>query len=267
MRRNFISVLIFCLLAVNDICAQASDTLRIAHLADPQLGFGSGGFDDDLAAFRIEIEHINALQPDLVAIAGDMVNRMDSVSVARFKEAAAGITVPVVYTPGNHDIAEPPTHKGLETYRAAFGTDFSVVSVKGRTLISFNSLLMRGGPADESEAHIAKLRRALLDARAVGSPVILLCHVPPFAASVDEADEYYNLPLAHRRAIFDMAADGGAFIWLCGHTHKTHRNDYAGIAVLNPENTSCNFDRRPKGFRLLTIAPDNTFSWDFVPKE
>ena len=82
-------------------------TLRIAHLADPQLGFGPGGFDDDLAAFTTEIKNVNSLRPDLVVIAGDMVNRMDSTSVARFKEAAATIEAPVVYTPGNHDISEP----------------------------------------------------------------------------------------------------------------------------------------------------------------
>ena len=64
---------------------QTSDyTLRIAHLADPQLGFGPGGFDDDLAAFTTEIKNVNSLRPDLVVIAGDMVNRMDSTSVARF---------------------------------------------------------------------------------------------------------------------------------------------------------------------------------------
>ena len=30
--------------------AAPSDTLRIAHLCDPQLGFGKGGFNDDLDA-------------------------------------------------------------------------------------------------------------------------------------------------------------------------------------------------------------------------
>ena len=161
---------------------QTSDyiTLRIAHLADPQLGFGPGGFDDDLAAFTTEIKNVNSLRPDLVVIAGDMVNRMDSTSVARFKEAAATIEAPVVYTPGNHDISEPCSPRGLKKYRDAFGPDFSVHRLAGgRTLISFNSLLLRGGPADERKNVAATLRRALNEAHGEGSAVILLCHVPP----------------------------------------------------------------------------------------
>lgn len=244
------------------------EALRIAHLADPQLGFGPGGFDDDLEAFKTEIRNVNSLRPDLVVIAGDMVNKMDSSSVARFMEAASAIEAPVVYTPGNHDISEPCTPRGLKKYREAFGPDFSVHSLAGgRTLISFNSLLLRGGPDDEMDNAATTLREALSKAHCEGSPVILLCHVPPFAKDVDEDDAYYNLPKAIRRPLLECAADAGTFLWLCGHTHKTHRNDYEGIAILNPENTSCNFDRRPRGFRMLTIADDNSFSWEFVPNE
>ena len=244
------------------------EPLRIAHLADPQLGFGPGGFDDDLEAFKTEIRNVNSLRPDLVVIAGDMVNKMDSSSVARFKEAASAIEAPVVYTPGNHDISEPCTPRGLKKYREAFGPDFSVHSLAGgRTLISFNSLLLRGGPDDEMDKAATTLREALSKAHCEGSAVILLCHVPPFAKDVDEDDAYYNLPKAIRRPLLECAANAGTFLWLCGHTHKTHRNDYEGIAILNPENTSCNFDRRPRGFRMLTISDDNSFSWEFVPNE
>ncbi len=257
------------LLAMTMCIGSAAAQLRIAHLADPQLGFGPGGFEDDLAAFRAEIVNVNAAKPDLVAIAGDMVNRLDSASVAAFHRAAEAIEAPVVLTPGNHDIAEPPTPAGLDAYRKAFGPDFTAFDIEGTdfTFIAFNSLLMRGGPADEVDAHLAKLRRALVDARARHRRVVLMCHVPPFAADIDEKDEYFNLPRAHRLPLMQMMADAGVVAWLCGHTHRTHRNDYLGIPILNPENTSCNFDKRPRGFRLLTIAPDNTISWDFVPNE
>ena len=269
MRHFYLLALLFCLTITPTMHSQSTGgTLRIAHLTDPQLGFGPGGFDDDLAAFKTEINNVNALRPDLVVIAGDMVNRMDSTSVARFKEAASAIEAPVVYTPGNHDISEPCTPKGLAKYRDAFGPDFSVLKLAGgRTLIAFNSLLMRGGPADETERAASQLRAALNEAHGEGSAVILLGHVPPFARSIDEDDAYHNLPKAIRKPLLECAADAGTILWLCGHTHKTHRNDYEGIAILNPENTSCNFDKRPRGFRMLTIAPDNTFTWEFVGNE
>ncbi len=242
-----------------------SDTIVIAHLCDPQIGFGPKGIDDDLDALRTEIANVNAAKVDLVAIAGDMVNRMDSTSIARFLEAAEAFEAPVVMTPGNHDIAEPCTAAGLAKYRAAFGPDFTERDLGSHVLVAFNSLLYRGGPADEVAEQKALVADALTRAKAAGKPVILLCHVPPFEAEIDEADEYFNLPTAIRRDLIQQFYDGGVRIWLAGHTHKTHRNNYGGITILNGENTSKNFDGRPRGFRLLKIAPDSSFTWEFVP--
>lgn len=255
------------LMAITLSSAAMNDTLLIAHLCDPQIGFGPKGIDDDLAALRAEIENVNALDVDLVVIAGDMVNRMDSTSIALFHDAAARIEAPLVLTPGNHDIAEPCTPAGLEKYRKNFGPDFSVNKIKGRTLISFNSLLLRGGPEEEVRDMNARLDSALIAAKAEGSPVILLCHVPLFEKDIDENDEYFNLPTSIRRPLLEKFRNYGATIWLAGHTHKTHRNEYGGVTILNGENTSCNFDGRPRGFRLLSISPDGSFSWDFIPNE
>lgn len=244
--------------------AAVCDTLRIAHVCDPQLGFGKDGFDDDLEAFRREIAIINSMNPDMVLIAGDMVNRMDSASITRFKEAAAGIVPPVLYTPGNHDLPEPVTEENLARYRAAFGSDFSTADCKGRRIISINSMLMRGGPEAEVEAHSRKFAAALQDAAKDGVPVIILSHVPPFEKDIDEKDEYYNLPKTMRPVLLGEVAAAGCKLWLAGHTHKLGHNEYSGVHILNAENTSSNFDGRPRGFRMLTVAPDDAFTWEFV---
>lgn len=245
--------------------AAPTDTLRVAHLCDPQLGFyGADKFEYDLDGFRREIAIINDMKPDLVVIAGDMVNKMDSFDIASFKEAAATLQVPVVYTPGNHDLPETVSAKGLKRYRDAFGTDFSTTDVKGRTVISINSMLLRGGPADEVAAHAEKFDKALAEASAAGKPVIILSHIPPFVKEIDEADEYFNLHKADRRELLAKVAAAGCRIWLAGHTHMLGHNEFAGVHILNGENTSANFDYRPRGFRLLTVAPDGDFTWDFI---
>lgn len=264
MKHTLLAFIAMALLSTAPV-ASGQDTLRIAHLTDPQLGFGPGGFDDDLAAFEREVAAVNALSPDLVVIAGDMVNAMDSASVARFKAAAASFGAPVVLTPGNHDIAEPPTERGLRRYRDAFGPDFGVTSVRGRDVVAFNAMLLKGGPADETAAAEARLDSALTAAESAGRPVIAVCHIPPYVAEPDEAEAYFNLPKDLRHKLLERFTRAGVVAWLCGHTHRTHRNDYSGMAILNPENTSCNFDGRPRGFRLLTLAPDNSLEWDFVP--
>lgn len=245
--------------------AMLTDTLRIAHVCDPQLGFyGPEKFEYDLDAFRREIAIINDMRPDIVLIAGDMVNKMDSADIATFKEAASALKVPVVYTPGNHDLTEPVSAKGLKRYRDAFGADFSTTDCKGRSIISINSMLLRGGPADEVAAHEAKFDKALREASEADKPVIILSHVPPFKTDIDEEDEYFNLHKDSRRSLLTKVAEAGCRLWLAGHTHMTAHNEYGGVHILNAENTSANFDYRPRGFRLLTVAPDGEFTWDFV---
>ena len=244
--------------------AQAPDTIVIAHVCDPQIGFGPDGLEADLKAFELEIEHINAAGVDAVAIAGDMVNKMDSTSTALFLEALSKIKAPVILTPGNHDIAEPVTKEGLALFRNVFGSDRSTLDVKNLRIIAYNSQLMREGPADEMQTQEKWLEGELARAVADGVQPVIMSHVPPFVASVDEDNAYFNMPLEMRAALLKRFADAGVRLWLCGHTHKTHRNDANGIAILNGENTSCNFDKRPKGFRLLRIAPDGSFTWTFV---
>lgn len=246
--------------------AAPSDTLRIAHLCDPQLGFGKGGFNDDLDAFCREVAQVNKLAPDIVVIAGDMVHNMDSASVTAFLSAAAAIEAPVVYTPGNHDITEPVTVAKIKAYTDVFGPDFSARTVKGRAIVSLNSMLMRSGrPKGEAQRHEAQLSEALAEAKAAGTPVIIVSHIPPFDKGIDEADEYFNLPTDSRKPLIARFYDAGCRLWLAGHTHTTARRSAGGIDILNAENTSRNFDGRPRGFRLLSIAPDGSYTWDFVP--
>ena len=263
--KKFLTVILILMTIPLAGIAMPTDTLRIAHVCDPQLGFyGPEKFEYDLDAFRREIAIINKMRPDIVLIAGDMVNKMDSADIVAFKEAAKAFEVPFVYTPGNHDLPEPVSAKNLKRYRDAFGTDFSVTDCKGRSIISINSMLLRGGPADEVAAHNAKFDKALQEALEAGKPVIVLSHVPPFKTDIDEEDEYSNLHKDSRRGLLGKVANAGCSIWLAGHTHMTAHNEYGGVHILNAENTSANFDYRPRGFRLLTVAPDGQFTWDFV---
>ena len=126
-------------------------------------------------------------------------------------------------------------------------------------------MLMRSGLKGETKRHDAQLTDALEKAKAAASPMIILSHIPPFDKGIDEADEYFNLPGDSRKLMLERFYDAGCRLWLAGHTHTTAARSFGGIDILNGENTSRNFDGRPKGFRLLTIAPDGTYTWQFVP--
>ncbi|GEM_PF-47594 len=241
-----------------------STPLKIIHLCDPQLGFYEDSFDADLGRFYQAIEKVNQQKPDVVLIAGDMVNKMEERSLIAFFEAVKNIKYPVMYTPGNHDLPEPVTQEGLTRYRSAFGNDFVTAEYKGKMIISANSLLLKSGPDSERKAHDKKLRDALTKARSKNMPVIIMTHIPPYVESVNEKDEYFNLLLSDRQTLLKLFQDNGVFIWLAGHTHTTLERTYGSMAILNGETTSVNFDKHPYGFRLLTIQPDNTFSWEFI---
>jgi 3',5'-cyclic AMP phosphodiesterase CpdA len=239
-------------------------TLTVAHLCDPQLGMGKDGFAADSARFEQEIRQVNELSPDVVIIAGDMVNNIqDEYAVSTMVRLIAKIQPPVILTPGNHDLPDPVTAEGLARYRAVFGNDFHYTECKGWAIVSANSQLWREAPEEEKEVHRQKLLRTLQQAKKKKQPVILLTHVPPFVVSADEKEEYFNLPFSVRKELLDMAADHGVVVWLAGHTHKTAQRTYADFSLLNGETTSVNFDNHPAGFRLLTVYPDLHFDWDF----
>ena len=243
-------------------------TLRIAQLCDPQLGFGADNVDGDIARLKMVVQKINELAPDVVVIAGDFVNDPNNDEVvAAFQKIIAQLKVPVLLTPGNHDLPDPVTPAGLQRYRSRFGEDFKVMECKGRCIISANSQMWREAPPDESVRHDRSLRDALQEAKKKGQPVVMLTHVPPFVSSVDEADEYYNLPKAKREEILRLCGENGGIFWLAGHTHTTVKRGYEQITLLNGETTSRNFDGHQAGFRLLTIHADQSFDWEFIACE
>jgi 3',5'-cyclic AMP phosphodiesterase CpdA len=238
--------------------------LVVAHLCDPQLGFG--GFDEDLARLQQAVQQVNELAPDVTVIAGDMVNDMKKEQeTAAICEQIAALKSPVVLTAGNHDLPDPVTAEGLERYRRVFGDDFKTLEVKDRLLISANSQLWRKAPTEETERHDQRLNEAFQKAKDAKTPAILITHIPPFVADVDEKDSYYNIPQAKRKALLEQAEQHGVTIWLSGHLHKTLNRKHGSITILNGETTSVNFDKRPYGFRLLTVHPDHRFEWAFIP--
>ncbi|MDR1724682.1 MAG: family 78 glycoside hydrolase catalytic domain [Tannerella sp.] len=242
------------------------NSLRIVQLCDPQLGFGKDGFAADSARFELAVRKVNALAPDVAVIAGDMVNDItDSHAIDVFLKIKAKLKCRTVATPGNHDLPDPVTEDGLKRYRSYFGNDFSVTKIKGVTLISANTQLWRGAPEKETERQEQQLLAALKEAKSCGDKVIMITHVPPFVKSADEEDQYFNIPSEKRAELLKNCADYGVIIWLSGHTHNTHRNDYDGLSILNGETTSNNFDEHPYGFRLLTLQTDGSFDWDFIP--
>jgi alkaline phosphatase D len=236
----------------------------VVQFCDPQLGFGTGGFEADVERLEKAVQQVNELIPDIVLIAGDMVNVATDENVATFLEIISHIKVPVLLTPGNHDLLEPVNITRLQRYRSLFGEDFQVIECKKHCIISANSLLWRQEPWEETYRHDSLLHNALQEAKSKEQSVIILTHIPPFVSSIDEEGGYYNLSKAKREEILQLFDENGIIFWLAGHTHRTSQRNYGQIIILNGETTCSNFDGRPYGFRLLTIYSDRSFDWNFI---
>jgi uncharacterized protein len=174
----------------------ALDGLRIAQISDLHIG-------DNLTLRQLErfVERVNALQPDLVCITGDIIDGPHAeVDASLSCLARLRATHRVVAILGNHD-----HYAGAEQVEEALRrlTDFTVLrdahlplTVNGERL-HVVGLDDRGRDWARGVPAVAYLGKVLPTLPA-GEPVLVLCHRPD---------------------IFPQAAAGGAALTLSGHTH------------------------------------------------
>lgn len=249
--------------------ATTKSRLRIAHLTDPQFGFGPGRsasqkYANDLARFEREIEIVNDMKPDLALITGDLTNNHNDVTrdwprlIGKFK-------VPLAVAPGNHDLGNSITRPVLDRYRSVFGYDYRAFDVKGWRIIVGNTQFWRKTELkDEKAKYESWLKDECAKAKALGGRVLFAGHIPPFADRPDEKDAYENHPRAGRIARMEMYRSAGARFFLAGHTHRFISHGWKDFTILNPETTSNNFDARPYGFRMFNVADKYDYSYNFV---
>ena len=248
-------------------------TLRIAHCGDPQFGFSN---PDDAAAsyaadrmrFERLIDDVNEWRPDLCFLAGDMTHR--AVDLERdWPRLLKRFRVPVVATAGNHDMGQNLTRENVERFERVFGYEYTSVRVGGWRFISGNSQYWR--PTKEAarrDRYEAWLKAELASAKSAGEPIILATHMPPFVASIGEADTYENYPLSGKEFVpraerFASYREAGVRFYLAGHTHRMIARALDGITILNAETTCRNFDGLPAGYRRMEISPDGGYCWTF----
>ncbi len=239
------------------------EPFTFVQLCDPQLGMG--GYEHDVASFGQAVRQINELRPDLVVICGDLVEQPVDESFADFNRIKAGLKIPAYCAPGNHDIGGNPTITSINRYREKTGRDYYSIEHKGYTFVMVNTQLWKAPVEGETEKQDSWLAQTLENARTRKSPVIVVGHYPLFVKTLDEEDEYFNLPVAKRKELLDLYREYGVVAVLAGHTHTTIANEYQGMQLVNGETTSRNFDNRPFGFRLWTVDTATSVRHEFVP--
>lgn len=247
-----------------------AETIRIVHLGDPQLGFSlptdtEESYQACLSRFLKMVEKTNALRPDLAVVSGDMCHRAANLE-RDWPSILRRFDVPVVFTPGNHDLGNEVTAENLSRFRKVFGRDRDAFEIKGWFFVAGNSQFWRPTELKAEQAEYERWVAARLEeAKSHDGHVIGITHIPPFDLAVDEPDSYNNYPRSGRAQRLAFYREAGLSLYLAGHTHRYGKRTVGGLTILNPETTCRNFDRRPFGGRLLTLNPDHAFRYEFLP--
>lgn len=174
---------------------RALDGLRIAHLSDLHIGAYL-----DAGQLAAHVERVNALEPDLICLTGDLVDRPETCALAFPTLAGLRARHGVLVTLGNHDF-----YAGAEVVTDALRrlTPFTVLR-NGRATIDVAGAVLPVIGVDDLGRDWA---RGVLDHPAL----------PPLAAAIAPGTPF--IVLSHRPDCFPQAARHGATLVLSGHTH------------------------------------------------
>ena len=207
---------------------------------------------------------MNRLRPDLALISGDMTHRGTDI-VRDWPRLLSMFKVPVVATPGNHDMCQRIEREILDWYNAIFGRDYGAMDVNGWRIVFGNTQYWLETGEKELQARYEEWLAAELErAKTMDGRVVLAGHNAPFAYRPDEEDGYENCPKASRFARLDAYLAAGARFYLAGHMHRLCVRGWRGLTILGAESMSLNFDGRPFGFRVFKVADDFSYSWNFI---
>lgn len=194
---------------------------RLVHLSDLHFGRDRPELLDPL------ITAVNDLNPDAIAISGDLTQRARRRQFAAARDFVDRLTAPCLVVPGNHDV---PLDRPLarlfwpwSRYREAFGRDLEPVwSDDEMTLVGVNSVnpfaWQRGWVARRA---LARVRKVLARTPANHARVIVMHH--PLEHLPDERK---RLTHGAERAVNALAASG-ADVVLSGHLHSWRADAFA----------------------------------------
>lgn len=197
------------------------------QMSDPQFGFitANADFARETVNFEKAIAAANRLKPAFVVVTGDLTHRQgDAAQIAEYRRIAAKLdrAIPLYNVPGNHDVGLPLTDSSLRAYHTIFGRDYYEFDARGVHGIVLNSSLIKepDKARPQSDSQAAWVRRAITTQRTSGKTVLVFQHHPWFLSRGDEADQYYNLPLATRQSYLDLFAQNGVTHVFAGHYHR-----------------------------------------------
>jgi len=241
----------------------------IVHLSDLHFGRVNPALVDPLLRVVREVE------PDLVAISGDLTQRARSYQFRQARSFLDALPQPQIVVPGNHDI---PLHnvfarffEPLTKYKRYITDDLQPIYEDGEMIIigvnTARSLVVKGGRINQSQ--VSRLREKFCSFGSRVVKVVVTHH--PF--DLPEGHDERNLVGRAKMAMTGLA-ECGADLFLAGHLHVSHTghtkryniHGHSALVVQAGTATSTRERGEANSFNVLRIdfpaISVDRFAWD-----
>jgi serine/threonine-protein phosphatase CPPED1 len=262
--RSFRIISVFFLLlqfTVPGITQQKDSTTSFffIQVTDPQFGMyeTNNGFARETELYEKAVSEINRLNPDFVVITGDLVNnKNDRAQVAEFKRLTAKInsSIPVWYSPGNHDIGQSPVQTDIDSFISDYGHDRFSFRHKKCLFIGLNSCVIKSKSPDLEQDQFRWLKKELSNAGRVNHTIIF-SHYPFFINTFNEPETYSNIPVDTRKKYLGLFKKYKVDAVFAGHLHNNASADFGKMKMITTGAIGKPLANAPSGFRIVKVFP------------
>jgi len=274
--RSVISLFVFLLTALSGISQEKNPSVPFffIQVTDPQFGFfeSNKGFSKESELYEKAVSRINLLHPDFVVITGDLVNNKDDKSqIEEFKRITSKISpsIPVWYSPGNHDIGQSPAQQDIDSFISHYGHDRFSFSHKNCLFIGLNSCLIKSTIPILEQLQLEWIVKELSKGGGMNQ-IIVFSHYPLFINAYDEPETYSNISIEIRNKYLDLFKKYNVGAVFAGHLHNNASANYGEMIMVTTSAVGKPLADAPSGLRIVKVHPDRIesdyYSLDELPE-
>jgi 3',5'-cyclic AMP phosphodiesterase CpdA len=274
--RFIVTLFVFLLTALSGISQEKNPSAPFffIQVTDPQFGFfeSNKGFSKETELYEKAVSRINLLHPDFVVITGDLVNNKDDKSqIEEFKRITSRISpsIPVWYSPGNHDIGQSPTQQDIDSFISHYGHDRFSFSHKNCLFIGLNSCLIKSSIPILEQSQLEWIVKELSKGGGMNH-IVVFSHYPLFINAYDEPETYSNIPVEIRNRYLDLFKKYKVGAIFAGHLHNNASANYGEMTMVTTSAVGKPLANAPSGLRIVKVYPDRIesdyYSLDELPE-